>query len=114
MTSRLAEIQRSALGFVLVLVIFGALPLVVSSYQMSIANEILIFALLAMSIDVLAGYAGRTSLGHGALFGISTYVVPPLAILAGWLGAGHDRLGGVPALDQRHRGRERNSRCRPP
>ena len=75
MTSTLAEIRRSALGFVLVLVIFGALPLVVSSYQMSIANEILIFALLAMSIDVLAGYAGRTSLGHGALFGISTYVV---------------------------------------
>lgn len=75
MSSTTAAIQRSALGFVLVLVIFGALPLVVSSYQMSIANEILIFALLAMSIDVLAGYAGRTSLGHGALFGISTYVV---------------------------------------
>lgn len=75
MSSTVAAIQRSALGFVLVLVIFGAMPLVVSSYQMSIANEILIFALLAMSIDVLAGYAGRTSLGHGALFGISTYVV---------------------------------------
>lgn len=75
MSSTVSAIQRSALGFILVLVIFGALPLVVSSYQMSIANEILIFALLAMSIDVLAGYAGRTSLGHGALFGISTYVV---------------------------------------
>lgn len=75
MSSTVSAIQRSALGFVLVLVIFGTLPLVVSSYQMSIANEILIFALLAMSIDVLAGYAGRTSLGHGALFGISTYVV---------------------------------------
>ncbi|MGB3487057.1 MAG: branched-chain amino acid ABC transporter permease [Xanthobacteraceae bacterium] len=75
MGTTVTAIQRSALGFVLVLVIFGALPLVVSSYQMSIANEILIFALLAMSIDMLAGYAGRTSLGHGALFGISTYVV---------------------------------------
>jgi branched-chain amino acid transport system permease protein len=75
MTTAIAAIWRSAMGFLLVLVIFGALPLVVSPYQMSIANEILIFALLAMSIDVLAGYAGRTSLGHGALFGISTYVV---------------------------------------
>ena len=28
-----------------------------------------------MSIDVLAGYAGRTSLCHGAIFGVSTYVV---------------------------------------
>lgn len=79
MSSTVAAIRRSvlgsSLGFVSVLVIFGVLPLMVSSYQMSIANEILIFALLAMSIDILAGYAGRTSLGHGALFGISTYVV---------------------------------------
>ncbi len=28
-----------------------------------------------MSIDILAGFAGRTSLGHGAIFGVSTYVV---------------------------------------
>jgi branched-chain amino acid transport system permease protein len=35
----------------------------------------LIFAVLAMSIDILAGYAGRTPLCHGALFGVSTYVV---------------------------------------
>ena len=28
-----------------------------------------------MSVDILAGFAGRTSLGHGAIFGVSTYVV---------------------------------------
>jgi branched-chain amino acid transport system permease protein len=80
-----------------ILVVFGALPLFASSYQTSIANEILIFALLAMSIDVLAGYAGRTSLGHGAIFGVSTYVViywtsvaggsPWVAVLLGVLAA---------------------------
>src|SRR5260221_4385872 len=41
-----------------------------------------------MSIDILGGFAGRTSLGHGAIVGVSTYVVvyataqaglPPLA-----------------------------------
>ncbi|WP_448032737.1 branched-chain amino acid ABC transporter permease [Bradyrhizobium liaoningense] len=74
--SKLTQIsQRPELAFVLILAIFGTLPLSLSSYQMSIANEILIFSLLAMSIDVLAGYAGRTSLAHGAIFGISTYVV---------------------------------------
>lgn len=41
---------------------------------MSIATQVLIFGLLAMSIDILAGFAGRTSLGHGAIFGVSTYV----------------------------------------
>lgn len=55
--------------------IFALLPLLLSTYQVSVATEILIFALLAMSIDVLAGYAGRTPLGHGAIFGASTYVV---------------------------------------
>ncbi len=75
MASALAKAGRSSVSFLSVLAIFGVLPLVVSSYQMSVANEILIFALLAMSIDMLAGYAGRTSLGHGAIFGVSTYVV---------------------------------------
>jgi branched-chain amino acid transport system permease protein len=51
------------------------LPLVLPSYQVSIATQILIFSVLAMSIDILAGYAGRTPLGHGAIFGASTYVV---------------------------------------
>lgn len=55
--------------------VFALLPLMLSGYQMSLATEILIFALLAMSIDMLAGYAGLVSLGHGAIFGTATYVV---------------------------------------
>jgi branched-chain amino acid transport system permease protein len=58
----------------LVLVALAALPLLLSSYQVSIATQILIFSVLAMSIDLLAGFAGRTSLGHGAIFGVSAYV----------------------------------------
>ena len=45
---------------------FALLPFVLSTYQVSIATEVLIFALLAISIDVLSGYAGRVSLGHGS------------------------------------------------
>jgi branched-chain amino acid transport system permease protein len=56
-------------------VVFALLPMVLSSYQLSLATEVLIFALLAMSIDMLAGYAGLVSLGHGAIFGTATYVV---------------------------------------
>ena len=51
------------------------LPLFLTNYQIGLATEMLIFAILAMSIDILAGFAGRTSLGHGAIFGVSTYVV---------------------------------------
>ena len=58
----------------LVLLLLCGLPLVLSSYQLSIATQILVFSVLAMSIDILAGFAGRTSLGHGAIFGLSAYV----------------------------------------
>jgi branched-chain amino acid transport system permease protein len=52
-----------------------ALPLALPSYHVSIATQILIFSVLAMSIDILAGFAGRTPLCHGAIFGTSAYVV---------------------------------------
>jgi branched-chain amino acid transport system permease protein len=74
-------IERAAPSFRLLpwlgLVFAGlvALPLLLPGYQVSIATQILIFSLLAMSVDILAGFIGRTSLGHGAIFGVSTYVV---------------------------------------
>ncbi|MDP1953291.1 MAG: branched-chain amino acid ABC transporter permease [Polaromonas sp.] len=51
------------------------LPMAASNYQLQVATEMLIFALLALAINLLAGYAGRTSLCHGAIFGVATYVV---------------------------------------
>ncbi len=51
-----------------------ALPWLLPDYQLSLAVQVLVFALLGMSVDLLAGYAGRTSLGHGAIFGTATYV----------------------------------------
>ena len=62
-------------GLALLVVLAGFLPLVASPYHVDLATRILIFAMLAMSIDVLAGYVGRTSLCHGAIFGVATYVV---------------------------------------
>ncbi|MBA4791746.1 MAG: branched-chain amino acid ABC transporter permease [Pseudomonadota bacterium] len=60
-------------------ILFGALafaivPLFVPTYQVSILTEVLIYAVLAMAVDILAGYAGRTPLCLGAIFGVSTYV----------------------------------------
>jgi branched-chain amino acid transport system permease protein len=62
-------------------------------------TEILIWGLLAMSLDILIGYTGMVSFGHSAFFGLGMYgaaaalltVRPPnlwLAILYGLLGAG--------------------------
>ena len=38
-----------------------------------LANEIAIFALFALSLDLILGYAGIISLGHAAFFGVGAY-----------------------------------------
>ena len=52
-----------------------AVPFVLPMYPETLATEALILGLFAMSIDILAGVAGRVPLGHGAIFGVGAYVV---------------------------------------
>jgi branched-chain amino acid transport system permease protein len=60
-----------------------AVPHVFGEYPQTLATEILIYGLFAMSIDILAGYAGRTSLGHGAIFGAAGYVTAYCVVTLG-------------------------------
>lgn len=81
---RIAGLTGRAIVVVLaVLAAVAALPFALSNYQVGLATEMLIFGVLAMSIDILAGFAGRTSLGHGAIFGVSGYVVVYASAQAG-------------------------------
>lgn len=50
-------------------------PLLVADYQRSLVTELLIFAIVAMSLDLLLGFTGLMSLGHAAFFGLGAYVV---------------------------------------
>jgi branched-chain amino acid transport system permease protein len=63
-----------------------------------ILTEIVIFALFALSLDLILGYAGIVSLGHAAFFGFGAYIAgllakhqiitePVLALIAAGLGA---------------------------
>lgn len=49
-----------------------------------IIAEIAVFAILAMSLDVIAGYAGLVSLGHAALFGTGAYLFALFSAVWGW------------------------------
>ena len=60
---------------ILAAVALALVPFWAPGYKTTLATEMLIFALLAMSVDIMEGYAGRTTLCHGALFGVSTYVL---------------------------------------
>jgi branched-chain amino acid transport system permease protein len=46
--------------------------------------EIAIFAILAMSLDLVAGATGLVSLGHAALFGTGAYLYALLSVVFGW------------------------------
>jgi len=87
------------LGFGVVLGLFAVAPLVLPEFWRRFVTEILIWGLLAMSLDLLIGYTGMVSFGHSAFFGLGMYgaavalltVRPPnlwLALLAGLVGAG--------------------------
>jgi branched-chain amino acid transport system permease protein len=79
MNSRWRWAALGTLAMLLVLV-----PHLVSSYYVGLATKMLVFALFAMSLDLLLGHAGMASLGHAAYFGMSAYVVGLLAVKAGW------------------------------
>jgi branched-chain amino acid transport system permease protein len=42
-------------------------------YYINVASQILLFAIFALGLNVLVGYAGLVSLGHAGLFGIAAY-----------------------------------------
>jgi len=62
------------LAAIVALVILATLPLWVSgTYYVNIASQILFYAIFALGVNVLAGYAGLVTLGHAGLFGIAAY-----------------------------------------
>jgi len=56
------------------LVLLATVPFWIgNSYYTNIAAQILLYAVFALGLNVLVGYAGLVSLGHAALFGIAAY-----------------------------------------
>src|SRR5471032_2918879 len=49
------------------------LPFYLTPDYLSLASQIAITALFALSLDLILGYAGVVSLGHAAFFGIGAY-----------------------------------------
>src|SRR5476651_833569 len=59
------------------------LPFVLTPSYLSLASQIAITALFALSLDLILGYAGIVSLGHAAYFGVGAYTAGLLS-QAGW------------------------------
>jgi len=72
----------TVIGSVAMLTLLIVLPEVLRSYYLALATKMLIFALFAMSLDLLLGYTGLASLGHAAYFGVAAYAIALLVVRA--------------------------------
>jgi branched-chain amino acid transport system permease protein len=101
-TSAPATVETRIAGLVVLLVLL-VMPFLMSDYPRALVTEIFIFAIFAMSLDLLLGFTGLMSLGHAAFFGLGAYAVAVLGAQFGlnaWLGliAGVIIAGGGAAL----------------
>lgn len=80
------KIPRLALGFgvaitvLLFIMPFCALlpasnPLAISTYTLTLVGKILCYAIVAVALDLVWGYAGLLSLGHGIFFALGGYAM---------------------------------------
>src|SRR5947209_19280982 len=64
---------------VIAVVFFLGSPSVISSFQSSLWAKALILAIAVMGLNILVGYSGQLSLGHGAFMALGAYTSAILA-----------------------------------
>jgi len=65
---------KKSVALAIALLLLAAVPYWIgNSYYINIATQMLIYAILALGLNVLVGYAGLVTLGHAGLFGIAAY-----------------------------------------
>jgi len=65
--------MRRQVGYALALAALLAVPWVIGPYAVATVSRILVFAVLAMSVNLLTGITGLPTLGQSAYFGVGAY-----------------------------------------
>ena len=87
MTPSLAALSRRfriPIGIVVAVVLLGFPLTTGNEYLIRIATMIAIYVVLASSLNLIIGFTGMYSLGHGAFYGIGAYTSAILATALGW------------------------------
>ena len=95
--------------FLTLLAVACVLPFVLPSYAVFQLTLVISYALALLGLNLLTGFNGQISLGHGAFFALGAYAAAMLMEHAGWpywatlpaaalLGGGLGYLFGLPAL----------------
>jgi len=65
--------RRQLIPIAVLLLVACALPLLVSDYRVFQFNLVLVYAIALLGLNLLTGYNGQISLGHGAFYAIGAY-----------------------------------------
>lgn len=60
---------------IILLLVLMILPLFISGFRLNLMGKYLAFAIVAIGLDLLWGYTGVLSLGHGIYFGLGAYIM---------------------------------------
>lgn len=60
-------------ALLLAVAVLACLPLVAGEFYINLASQMVVAAIFALSLNLLVGYAGLTSLGHAAFLGVAAY-----------------------------------------
>ncbi len=77
-----------AAALALLLLALAAVPLWATDFQLFRFTNILVYALALIGVNLLVGYNGQISLGHGAFYAVGAYTTALLVVHAGvahWL-----------------------------
>ncbi len=76
--------NRQIAGLAVLLALAIALPFLVSNYRVFQLNMVLVYAIVLLGLNILTGFNGQISLGHGAFYAIGAYVAAILMDHFGW------------------------------
>ena len=71
-------------GLAVLLALAIALPFLVSNYRVFQLNMVLVYAIVLLGLNILTGFNGQISLGHGAFYAIGAYVAAILMDHFAW------------------------------
>lgn len=94
-------------------ILFAVIPFISSEYTLYVINLMGIYAISSTGLNILTGYTGIISLGHGAFFGVGAYAGAILSTrvglpfwisvpAAGFLTAGVGIIFGLPSARLKH------------
>ena len=65
--------RNLVVALILLAVIAIALPFIASSYRTFQFTLVLVYAIALLGLNILTGYNGQISLGHGAFYALGAY-----------------------------------------